>query len=149
MPRLTALFGKFTLPGNSLNLCLKLLVCWSPNLVRTRSTCASYRLILEKILANFLSQVLGDLVHVGQISFMLRKGTDINICHLFLNLLTTHCTNCGTRVIIASLDAEMAFDSVECFFYLWEVMFRFWFGPRFLMWLLMLFQAPRENLNIT
>lgn len=47
------------------------------------------------------------------------KGTDINIRHLFLNLSLTH-DNTGTRML-ASLDAEKVFDSVE-WVYLLEVL---------------------------
>lgn len=62
--------------------------------------------MLAKILANRLSKVMDDLVHVDQTGFLTGKGTDVNIRSLFLNLANTH-SNSGTRVI-ASLDAEKA-----------------------------------------
>lgn len=68
--------------------------------------------ILAKVLATRFSTVLGDLIQVDQIGFIPMKGTNINIRHLFLNLSVPH-DNMGTRVI-ALLDAEKAFDSVEC-----------------------------------
>lgn len=87
--------------------------------------CASYRpisllnvnaKIFAKILAICLSHVIEDLNRIDQTGFMPGKGTDINIRCLFLNFTIPH-DNPGTRVI-ASLDAETAFDSVE-WTYLW------------------------------
>lgn len=72
------------------------------------------------------------------------KGTDINLRHLFLNLSIPH-NNQGTRVI-ASLDAEKAFDSVE-WLYLWEVLERYGFGPKYLHWLKMLYRAPKTRVR--
>lgn len=68
------------------------------------------------------------------------KGTDINLRRLFLNLSIPYDSP-GTRVI-ASLDAEKAFDSVE-WIYLWEVMRIYGFGPRYLHWLQLLYRAPK------
>lgn len=65
--------------------------------------------LLAKVLANRLTQVLDELVHVDHTGFMPGKGTEINLRRLFLNMSTTHDNN-DSRVI-ASLDAEKAFDS--------------------------------------
>lgn len=82
--------------------------------------CASYRPValinanaklLAKILALRLDTVMEDLIHPNQMGLMPGKGTDINIRRHFLNLNASH-DNGGTRVI-ASRDAEKAFDSVE------------------------------------
>lgn len=93
----------------------------------------------RKILANRLSPVLDKLIHVDQTEFMPGKGTDINLRRLFLNMSTDH-DNSGIRVI-ASLDAEKAFDSVA-WGYLWETLGRFRFGTQFLHWLRLLYQSP-------
>lgn len=61
----------------------------------------------------------------------------------FLNLSDPH-VNSGSGVI-ASLDAEKAFDSVEWEF-LWEVMDKFGFGHHFLQWLKMLYGSPRARI---
>lgn len=79
--------------------------------------CAAYRpislfnvdaKIFAKVLANCLSQVIKDLVDIDKTGFIPGKRTDIR--RLYLNLLVTH-DNQGSRVI-ASLDAEKAFDSI-------------------------------------
>lgn len=84
--------------------------------------CASYRAISllnvdakirAKILATQFSTVLDDLIQLDQSSFMPMMGNNIiNIRCLFLNLSVPN-DNMGTKVI-ALLDAEKAFDSVEC-----------------------------------
>lgn len=115
--------------------------------------CASYRPIslinadaklLAKILAHRLATVIEDRVHQDQMGFMPGKGTNINSCRLFLNLDASH-DNGGTR-IIASLDAEKSFDSVE-WEYLWEILKRFVFCPKFLKWLGMLYKSPRARIR--
>lgn len=88
----------------------------------------AYAKLIVKILALHLSTVIEDLIHVDQNRFMSRKGTDINIRRLFFNLATGHA-NSGTRVV-ACLDAEKVFDSVEWVF-LWEVLHRYDFGPQY------------------
>lgn len=70
------------------------------------------------------------------------KGTDINIRRLFLNLSLTH-DNAGSQVI-ASLDAEKAFDSIE-WVYLWGVLQCF--GPHFLRWIQLLYRAPKARVR--
>lgn len=72
--------------------------------------------IFVKVLASRLPQAIKDLVDVDQTGFMPGKGTDINIRRLYPNLTVPH-DNWGSRVI-ASLDAEKAFDSIE-WVYLW------------------------------
>lgn len=150
-PRLTSLFKQFLLLGelpDSISEAVVVVVL-VPMLGRNPEDCSSYRpisllkvdaKILAKVLANRLSAVLEDIIHGDQTGFIPSKGTDINLQHLFLNLSVTH-TNSGSRVV-ASLDAEKAFDSVEWEF-LWEVMDRFEFGPHFIHRLKMLYSSPR------
>lgn len=113
--------------------------------------CSSYRpisllnvdaKIFAKILANRLSQVIEDLVDINQTGFMPGKGTGINIRRLFLNTSIAH-DNQGSRVI-ASLDAEKAFDLVE-WTYLWEVLRSFGFCPKFIHGIQLLYYAPRAR----
>lgn len=59
--------------------------------------------------------------------------------------LSAHHDNAGTRVV-AFLDAEKALDSVE-WLYLWEVLCRFRFGPKFLQWLGMLYRTPHARVR--
>lgn len=47
----------------------------------------------------------------------------------------------NTAGIVASLDTENAFDSVE-WGYLWGFLSRFGFGPQFMFWLRMLYTNP-------
>lgn len=91
-----------------------------------------------------VSTVIEGLIHIDQTAFMLCKGTDINMRHLFLNLCNPH-DNPGARVI-ASLDAEKAFDSAELI-YLWEIMRHYGFGPRYLHWLQLLVRAPKARVH--
>lgn len=111
--------------------------------------CSSYRpisllnvdaKIFTKILANRLTQVIEDLVDIDQTGFMPGKGTDINIRRLFLNTAIAH-ENIGSRVI-ASLYAEKAFNSVE-WPYLWEVLRKFGFSPKFINGIQLFYQKPR------
>lgn len=144
MPKLTAFLAQFTSLDSLLETVSKALIMLVPKLGKDPEDCASYRPISllnadAKLLATFLTLCLAtlieDLIHVDQTRFMPGKGTDIYIRRLFLKLATNH-DNAGTRVV-TSLDAEKAFNSVEWIF-LWEVLRRFSFGPRFLQWLGML-----------
>lgn len=73
--------------------------------------------------------VLQEIIHVDQTGFMPKKGTNINIRRLFLNLSVSH-TNSRRRVF-ASLDTEKAFNLVKLNF-LWETLHRVDFAPKFL-----------------
>lgn len=85
--------------------------------------------------------MIEDLVHVDQTGSMPGKVTDLNVCRLFLNLSLLH-DNTGTK----TLDTEKVFDLVE-WVYLWEVMSRYGFGPRYLHWLRLLYSVPKAQVR--
>lgn len=102
-----------------------------------------YAKIFAKVLANWLSLVIEDLVDVDQTGFMPEKGTNINVTTIFRALIVM-----GTDKfrVIASLDAGKAFDSVE-WSYLWEVIQRFRVGPKFKHRIKLLYSAPRTRVH--
>lgn len=59
------------------------------------------------------------------------KGTGTNVWKLF-NIIAYSVT-LHTSGVIASTDAEKAFDSVDCE-YLWMILWRFGFCPQFISW---------------
>lgn len=104
--------------------------------------------IVTKILANKLNSVILTLVHGDQTDFMPGKGTDINIRHLY-----THISLAATEEsqgVVAFLDAEKAFDSVEWEF-LWRVLERFNIGPKYIhtyiSWIKLLYQRPTARVR--
>lgn len=101
--------------------------------------------ILAKILALRLNKLILSLIHADQPGFMPNKNTAFNLRRLFMNLQATH-DNVGSRVVV-SLDAPKAFDSVE-WSYLWECLHRFGFGPSFIRWLQLLYQAPTARIHV-
>lgn len=94
-----------------------------------------------KILAK---TVLEELIHIAKLDICLEKGTDINLLRLYLNLSLAHAN--GGRRVIAFLDAEKAFDSVEWGF-VWEVLCHFEFRLKFLKWIRMLNCTPRARVR--
>ena len=101
--------------------------------------------ILAKILALRLNKVISSLVHPNQTGFMPNKNTAFNLRRLHMNLQAQHA-DVGSRVVV-SLDAAKAFDSVE-WTYLWECLGRFGFGPQFIKWLQLLYQAPTARIRV-
>lgn len=97
--------------------------------------------IFSKILANRLNTVITALMHPDQI--MRGRVTDINICRLHTHIAIA---DPDSPVVVASLDAEKAFDLVD-WGYLWAVLSWFGFGPCFLTWLQMLYAHPRARIH--
>ncbi|XP_072012556.1 peroxisomal membrane protein PEX14 isoform X1 [Engystomops pustulosus] len=106
--------------------------------------------ILAKILATRLNKVILSLVHPDQTGFMPGRGTDINIQRLHLNI--AEAERSPDPGFILSLDNCKAFDSVE-WTYLWTLLPRMGFGPRFTALVKLLYNDPkarvRTNLNIS
>lgn len=123
-----------------------------PKAGKDPTLCSSYRpisllnvdtKILSKILANRLNMVITALIHPDQTGFMPGRGTDINIQRLHTHIALAALRGSG---VVASLDAEKAFDSVE-WGYLWAVLSRFGFGPKFLTWLRLLYARPMARIR--
>lgn len=103
--------------------------------------CKSYRPISlidvdAKLLVTRLNGVITALVQPDQSGFMPGRGTDINIRRLFTHV---DLAGEGDMGLVAALDAEKVFDSVEWLF-LWEVLKCFGFGPRFISWIQLLYR---------
>lgn len=101
--------------------------------------------ILAKISALRLNKVILSLIHPDQTGFMPNKNTAFNLRRLHMNLQSQH-TEIGSRVVV-SLDAAKAFDSVE-WGYFWECLHNFRFGPKFIKWLQLLYQAPTARIQV-
>lgn len=99
--------------------------------------------LFSKIFANQLNTVITALVHPDQSCFIPGRGTDITIRRLHTHMTLATPDRPG---VVASLDAEKAFNSVEWGF-LWAVLAGFGFGPRFLSWLQLLYARPRASVR--
>lgn len=116
--------------------------------------CGSYRpislinldaKILTKILASRLGSIILSLVGEDQSGFMPGKTTDINLRRLYTNLQVSH-DNRGSRVV-AALDNEKAFDSVEWSF-MSAVLGRLGFPQNFLKWLHLIYLKPTARVRV-
>lgn len=91
-----------------------------PKPAKNTEICASYlpisllnvdAKIFTKILANRLNSVILSLVHEDQSGFLPGRGTDINVRRLYTNIARSR--DDAPSGVVASLNAEKAFDSVK------------------------------------
>lgn len=94
---------------------------------------------LTKILAKRLSYLIAKLVHPDQTGFIPQRHSRFNLRRLF-NAIYSQCYP-GRELAVLSLDAEKAFDQVECP-YLFAVLHEFKPGTNFISWVKLLYQSP-------
>lgn len=117
--------------------------------------CSSYRPIslinmeakvLAKVLAGRLVRVLPELIHTDQSGFMPRRSTRHNLRRLQGVLYMTEGVG-EVETALMALDASMAFDSIE-WSYLFMVLEKFGFGPRFCSWVRLLYEQPLAKVRV-
>lgn len=101
--------------------------------------------ILAKVLAGRLTSVILKLINLDQTGFILGRCTQMNLRRLYVNLQVEH-TNTGERAI-TSLDTKKALDSVE-WDYLFSLLSKMGFGPRFVSWVKLLYTNPQACIRI-
>lgn len=110
--------------------------------------CSSYRPIsllnfevkvLAKIIANWLSPVIQSLIHPDQSGFMPHRSTRLNLRRLYGVMHMTQ-TQPDVPAGPLSLDARMAFDSIE-WAYLLAVLEKVGLGPNLQKWIRLLYTA--------
>ena len=111
--------------------------------------CSSYRpislfnadvKIISKVLATRINSVISDIISADQTGFMRGRHSFVNIRRL-LNVVHSPASGVAPEVVV-SLDAEKAFDRVE-WGYLFSVLGRFGFGPKFVSWVRLLYSSPK------
>lgn len=84
------------------------------------------------------------IVHSDQAGFMPNKSTEINLRRLYLNKQST-VDNVGSRALL-SLNATKAFDSID-WAYLWAILDHFGFGPKYILWVRLLYAQPQTAIR--
>lgn len=109
--------------------------------------CSSYRpisllnvdlKILSKILAHRLERCLPHIISSDQTGFVKGRHGFFNL-RRFVNIL--YMVSTATPEVALSLDAEKAFDRVE-WDYLFYILNKFGFGPKFISWVRVLYSSP-------
>lgn len=113
--------------------------------------CSSYRplslintdlKIISKALAMRLESVIGSLIHHDQTGFIKNRHSSDNTRRLFSLINLANRNNIPT--VIASLDAEKAFDKVS-WSYLFTVLEYFGFGQFFINWIKFFYNSPKAS----
>jgi len=100
--------------------------------------------IMTKVLSTRVGNVMGSVVGEGQ---TLVKGRYIHESVKVVLDMMHHLGNSNTKGIILLLDQEKAFDRVS-WTYLKKIVEEFGFGPRFLVWLDILYSDSKATLKI-
>lgn len=101
--------------------------------------------IVAKILAKGLNKMIASVIHSDQTGFIPMRSRAINLRRLF-TVLQPEGPTPDTRVVV-SLDTDKAFNSIE-WPYLWAVLERMGFGPKFIAWVKLLFAKPLARLRV-
>ena len=88
---------------------------------------------------------LSGLVHADQSGFMPKRNTRLNLRHL--HTILGQVDKIGEDALVLSLDARMAFDSIE-WSYMMAALSRMGFGPNFLSWLQLLYAEPLAQVRV-
>ena len=121
---------------------------------KPKDDCASYRpisllnaevKILAKLLATRLVPVVTKLVHADQAGFMPKRNTALNLrrLHSVMGCIAA----IKEDAVVLSLDAKMAFDSIE-WKYMLEALRRMGLGQNFLSWITLLYTEPLAQVKV-
>ena len=99
--------------------------------------------ILAKILATRLNKYMNSLIHPDQTGFIPTRNSFSNLRRLF-NIMY-NSDPAVEDLVVASLDAERAFDQIE-WDYLFTVLKRFNLGEVFISWIKLLYKNPKARI---
>ena len=99
--------------------------------------------ILSKILANRLNTFMDKLAYRDQTGFIPGRNSSTNLRRLFDIMYNSDPLQ--KDLVVASLDAEKAFDQIE-WDYLFEVLKRFNLGDTFISWIKLLYNNPTAQI---